>query len=297
MNFKTKLAAGAALLALTSFANAATVKSHMQSGGGFLLEDDSGEYLIDVNQNGILDVGDRLRGIIEFPFITYDGNQHALDGVQNQHIGAVFETEITSKTFAGIPGLFNFTFGPSAAFEAEYGMGALAAFYVDDVDNVNIKGADCATYAQVQAGGVCEQTITDGTLAFTAGFTGVDGDEGWTAFGAPENAAAGAGALESTTLGNFNYNLNVLNNPLAFDFNQIMANPFAALGGGVSDGLVDLSGSGSLLGTIDTDGDKVTGYDFTDDADIAGNHVPEPASIALFGLAALGLAGVRRRKS
>jgi PEP-CTERM motif len=305
MKFMTTVVAGAILAVLASASNAASIKTLIGSEGAFVLEDDSAERHIDeggamgTENNGLLDIGEKLRGIVEFPVFKGFGSNplgtdYSLDGVANEHLSAIFEVEVTGKTMVA-PGVFDFTFGPSASFAAEYGgsaAGTMIKFYTEMLDNVNIAGALCQTPAQVAAGGACEGTVADGAWLMDIGFGG-DADEGWEAFNAPDDTSVGALASLSSSLGTFNYNLSLLADSGLPQLLQIAANPGV---GGAGDGLIDFTGSGQLLGTLNPFGTKVTGYDFTDDADLAGNAIPEPTSIALFGLTLFGLVAANRRK-
>jgi hypothetical protein len=130
---KLKLTAMAAAVALglgTGVAQADTVSSQLFPGSLNQISDNSGESQnVDLNGNGLLDVGDTLRGIISFNTVEdlINGGVHSLGiGSPNNEFTGVFETEITSKTAAGgvgplglcvAPvGQFCFTFGPYAPF-------------------------------------------------------------------------------------------------------------------------------------------------------------------------------------
>ena len=310
--YKTLMAAGIALSLCSVPSQAASILSLMNTYGDFVLEDDSGESHQDFQTDGtaaatdgnnLLDVGESLRGIITFPFLEpIAGGSIPLDGISNETISAVFEAEVTSKVNVGTDAfgndIFDYTFGPSASFAAEFGdvAGAMVRFYTDPVDNVDITGDSCDEVAEVVAGGVCEGTVTDGSWLMTMGFTG-DPDEGWFSFDTPENTTVGASFATTTTLGTFNYNLGLVSAIPGVFFNQVLASPLADPNPFADDNLVTFAGSGSLLGTNSAiNGDRLSGFGFTNDADITlSKQIPEPAGIALFGLAALGLAGFKRR--
>jgi hypothetical protein len=121
------LAVGFGALSLGSAANAFPIYEPIT---GF--EDDNLEYLsLDLNGNGNLDLGDQLRGVVEFTkiFAVLGGGSN----VPNPELTGVFEFEVASKAAAGTDlfgnQLYNYVFAPTAAFQATWGPGAMISIF------------------------------------------------------------------------------------------------------------------------------------------------------------------------
>jgi hypothetical protein len=151
-------------------ANAATVSQIVNSGGSparVFVSDESGEKIIDRNNNGILDVGDSVRGVLTFDQISVNSGplQHLLQSVGNEELTGIFQILVTSKVATGDPTApWRFTFAVDNSFVAERNASAGTMFqlYVDgglSHFNVNAAGSTAAS----------EATVTDGQLFLELG--------------------------------------------------------------------------------------------------------------------------------
>jgi len=310
-------AAGVVFALGAGAANAASISNLVFPATFF--EDDNAESLIDNNQNGILDVGDDLRGILNivqlvdaFPGLEPPVSLASASG--NNELAGVFSTRVAAicapnslalggcAPYAGeatADYLFTFTPGFAATVGAANPVNATAviALFEDSDHEWTINNAtgegDGTACTTVGAGNDCEANIVDGTLWATAGFAG-DADEAF--FGADiavDVVGSGLSNLLSQSFGEFNYALSVLENNTGRELEQVVCLSTCAPGG---DGLVDIVGSGSPLGVLRPNGSRATPYDITTDTDFLAGFAPEPNVLALLG-AGLFAAGVVRRKA
>jgi hypothetical protein len=300
MSLKQILAGGTALVLLSfamgTTANAAPVTAVLVPGHN-LLSDNSGEYLVDAaattdNPSGVVGVGDRLVGIAGINTIENPNSTTIGSGTVYDELTAVFDITVINRVTAGqaLSGggtcsrLFCFEFGATAGFAPPgFGSqaGAMLAFYDDSADNYtrDLTGATALADMITRA--------SDGTPMWLLGKT--ESDDFWWA-GSDVDDITVAGGL--TAFGNFNFGLTLLDSVLGPDLGNrdCVFNPIT--GGG---SIGNLCGNGQLLGK----GGQASAFDTFDDVNLDINiaSVPEPGTLALFGTALLGWAGLRRRKA
>jgi len=260
------------------------------------LQDDNREKIIDVNNNGLLDAGDKLRAVIEIKAIEdTNGSGDYNIGIGSQpELTGLSEIEVKSAIdVLGDQSFWIFSFGPSASFQTELagmgvppapvgvGNGIMVAFWTDPANNLDL--VTCTSVAN------CEAAATDGTLWATGGFAG-DKDAVWGATSAFGNVIQDIrDANSATNVASFNYRLEVLYNGTGVALLDQSYKPCTP--NATKDCMIQVIGGGSVVG-----GQGLTnGYDARSDFDFS-LKVPEPGNLALLGLAAIGIGATSRRK-
>jgi len=259
------------------------------------LSDNSGEkQSVDINANGFLDIGDTLRGTMDWQTLedlTGGGVRRNLGVSGVNELTAIFETEVIKKDFVnvGADGLFgsgddiySYTFGAHTGFGSSFGVSdnAVVLFFEDTSPDYSRTG----TVANAEA------TATNGNLMMGWGI-GLDLDELLQAT-APQSVATFKNVNPGASPGSFNFQVSILfENFAEVDFKQVNADVIP-IGG---DGFIDVVASGNVLGTKGI----ATGYQAFNNVDavLRAVPVPEPASLAPMGIGLLGMGATSRRLS
>lgn len=259
------------------------------------LEDDDLEWIeYDANSDGILDVGDTLRGV--FQIQTFNG-ANVDEGGSYTGISGLFEVEVAGKVLVDSTlGLYDFSFVPHANADG-LSTNSMIAFYEDDTPLAGFMNTPGTGLTRDQL----EAAMTDGTLLYEFGFNG-DPDEYWVATDAQDQP----GLAVNATLWSGEYNValsNIVNNFLPVvqtPFTDFVDSGFLGTSAAVlypgrtpGDDKIDLFGGGGFSGTLlytNTNGEVVS------DGNFYFATVPEPTTMILLGLGLLGMAGVSRKR-
>jgi len=251
-------------------------------------QDDNLDFVVDNNGNGLIDVGDRIVSVLEF------ANTQGILALQGPNaIGPEELTGVADVTVAAVLGDGRLVFAPSGAAGvlSTFAAGTMVALWTDATPDLNVINAACGTRA------ACLLLAGLGAgdpLYLTAGFFG-DPDNFWVSTpGTGGNVIATVqGGGSSTTFAAFTYALDAgINNTgvnLGLQACAPFCNPVPIVG---QDGLVDITGSGNILG-----GQGLVPAQWTarSDTDSQIVPIPEPGSLALLG-AALAAAGWGTRR-
>jgi hypothetical protein len=313
--FKQAVVASAAAV-LSASALAVTVNEGLQPGFNTIQDEDREAY-VDVNRNGIVDVGDVFVGFVRMSdFLPSSGsgqpaNNQVYGVISNQIVAQTANTvSLGTTTVVGLR-LQDLTGNANTA-------GAMYAIYDRSIpyqDLINLSAPGATSMAQD-----ISYIAANGTLRLTGGIVG--GTDFVTPFFTtpsicgPGASTSGIPALTtSITCGNFQGGVSVLynNTGLVFNGDVPVLDP---LTGTITNHQIGIA-NGAIKGTVGDPQSSVytnlgiagfqqclvngvntpCGFNTKADFIVSVAAVPEPASMALVGAALLGLGVARRRRN
>lgn len=299
-----KVVAAAVLVGAMAMSQAwaANINNFIKAGANQASDEDR-EFLINrVGPNdGTVDVGDALRGIINFNTVNSSGaNLGGLTG--NDEFTGIFQVVVTAiSPIAGSGGLAQVTLAPDPQFgailtpligAANVQGGEVIALFTDPSKNF------CADRNDPGCGALAGSTnpmdffprSTDGTFWATFGFKGLAGEG--IAGQAPADIDLASTLTSGSSAGNLNIALNLITTGAGFGAGVTIGRTTPSPFGGV----VDLAASQQLRGISDLD----TPFQVSSNTNVSFNNqvIPEPSTLLLFGvgMVGVGLLAYRRQK-
>ncbi len=276
----------AGLLAATMGSAQATPLASQFFEGFQQLSDNSAEKLVDMGGSaaGKLDLGDRLTGIFTIETIEKSPFPTRFTSPTGRELTGIFDITVVGK--AGGPGAFSFAFAPTAGFDID----PTVVIRLYDASNF---GGDVSlgAFTRVTVGAVdtVAEMMANASDGLPFAKLGFGATSFWFANAVTDDIATIGSFPPPGNGGGFNLGLDFKANTSGVAFRTVPCfNPvtFTVVA-------VGTCGSGSLLAK----GDIPTPFDSFDDINFVVS-VSEPSSIALVGLALVGLSGfARRRKS
>ena len=284
--------------AIAAPAHAASVGSLMYTDGATLnlaSDNDAQRLQVDLNQNGLLDPGDVMRGVIDIN--TLNSTPANLGGTTgNNEWTALFEIVCIGKVQTG-PATWSFRFAPSMGFPGWLAAldpfappapaGTMVRFYEDSTPDADFTMSLAVAYDTAGPSFVGGPVPT-ASVFWDLGFQGVLG-EGWV--GAGSDAIAMAPIINpGTVVGNSNFALSLLANPSGYGVvPQPMDVATAAILGLPPGTPADLIGSSAVRGALQSTAGA--GFHLDSDANLTFLAVPLPAAVYP-GMVMLGLLGI-----
>lgn len=307
-NFKRKALVPALIIGLGAYAGAANAALDVYLNEQNQFDDEDAERWIDRNNNGELDVGDTLRGILQIDFnegLT-SGDRTDYGAAFPTELTALFEVEVTSRTLTGNTGLAgpeaNYEFGVYAPFATEVegltgqAAGSLAntmvAFWEESTSDAGYTAFDITTGAGNYAG--AEATATGGEFVLAIG--DVADDDFWVALDSSINPDAALGLPLNTEIGGFDWGLSLVYENTNADSFGIVAKANPLLGAIVG---VQFAGNGDVFssGINDPLGQPGPYALWTNtQGTFLPERIPEPATLFLLGGGLMGLGASRLRR-